>query len=429
MQVLMEIMTTTTTMMIMITRSFFAFLVFCLSAAFAGGNLTNPNIGFVADIVMDMHDADGRGVWRSNSMSFRSMELIISQDIDPYAQFTAIALFFEDGMELHEASALFPYLPFNTQLKAGLFFANFGKWSQLHAHSFPFVSEPRMYHEYNNGNLLQKGVELSWLMPTDHYIEWTIGAYEQFNGDSHDEDPFRETGALSELEQAALDNDCYAHGQHYHCGEDDRIVGQDELLSLAGNNPTPVTVHRSLDEFAYGSRVTTQLEFGEDWSAFMGMSGMYQHAYLFSQISDRKYAKLLYGADLTIDWHPLAKNQYRNLQISMEYLATQVKVEEQRAASPTQIHTLNRQGAFVHLNFKHDENWSYGTFGEAFETLEVDNSTNYRYGAFITYNLSHFQYIRLEYDRYEYKTKYDGTNRFLLQYDLVIGHHEHGRVR
>ena len=391
----------------------------------------NPDIGVVADMVVDAHDAAGAGDWRSDGFRVRAMELELSSNIDPLAKLTANVFVAPEGAELHELYALFPVLPGGLQLKAGHMLANFGRWSRFHGHFLPFASEPRILHEYAGGGLLLTGAELSWLLPLTQYVEASVGVYNTITGHSHDPDPAG--GATDPLTPAgiAAEEGCVPHGDHYDCA--DGIYYDEDLLALRGldgNAPLTRFSGRRPGEFAFGGRVQTTAEFGPDWSLDLGASGIYQHGHKRSQrVDGLRHAKAMAGLDATFFWHPLTMNKYRGLDFGVELIANHEGFETVVSPTVTREETLLRGGAFGHVRYRHNERWHFGAFGETFQARSGDADWRRRAGVFGTLNLTHYQYLRLEASRYD---RGDGTravHRIMLQYDAVIGYHTHGVQR
>lgn len=387
----------------------------------------NPDIGVVADLAVDAHDAAGAGAWRSEGLRLRAMELEISSNIDPRARLTTSVAVSDDGAELHELYAEFPALPGGLKLKAGQMLANFGRWGRFHGHALPFTSEPRILREYAGGGLLLAGAELSWLLPLARYVEASVGVYNAIEGHGHDADPFGDHDAHSAAAIAAEEG-CTSHGGHWHCSDGD--YSDEELLALHGHDdhePVSRFAGRRADELAVGARVQTTAEFGPDWSLDLGASGIYQRGYKRSQrVDGLRHSKAMAGIDATFFWHPLARTRYRGLDFGVELLANREGFEHVHDADEVHAETLLRGGAFGHIRYRHDERWHVGAFGEVFQARSGDGDLRRREGAFVTLNLSHFQFLRLEAARHE---RGDGTramHRVQLQYDAVIGHHTHG---
>jgi len=393
----------------------------------------NPDIGFTLDGIIDAYDVEGP--WKSPGVTLRGAELIISANIDPYAFLLGNVLISEHGAELHEAFAVFPYLPLNLKGKVGLMLAGFGRWNRFHTHAMPFTSEPRIFREYAGGMLALKGIEFSWMPPINHYIEITLSAYDRFQGHSHDVDPSisGDTHASGKTaDEIAEEIGAEKHGTHWH-GPDGEILYEEDLLALAGettsDDPVSITGNRRPDGFVYGGRITTTFELGPQISIDLGGSALYQHRYKESQrIAGHTYGKLLYGADITLFWHPLTTNKYRNLQLGAEMLGSYEGFERSSGNWILEEY-YNRLGVFSWLAWRMSQRWQTGVFGEFFRSNDYLDEQKARYGAFITLDITHYQYLRFEYSRYDYPGVLDGVNRIMLQYDATIGYHTHGRQR
>lgn len=402
----------------------------------------NPNVGFTFDAVAGIDDAEGR--WKSPGLTIRGAELIVGANIDPYALLLANILISNGGAELHEVFAEFPYLPFNFKGKAGLMLANFGHWNRFHVHSMPFTSEPRIYKEYAGGLLAMTGVELSYLLPVDHYIEVTLSAYNRFQGHTHDTDPSTGNNSHSSsiADEIAEEIGAEKHGDHWH-SPDGGILHEEDLLALADDHesedPEIITSNRSLPGFAYGANIRTAFEFGDNFSLDIGASAIYQHEYKKSlRLENFSYSKLLYDADIVLFWHPLVSNKYRNLQIGAEMLGSYEGFEHLHTDTDDDIHEhshdvceeyFNRIGVFNWLAWRQSQRWQIGGFAEIFQANDSDANVNKRFGGFMTLDITHYQYLRIEYSRWEYSGELNGVNQIKLQYNATIGYHDHGRLR
>lgn len=404
------------------------------AAEIGSGGWQNPDIGFTADLTADLHDLEGS--WRSGGFELRAAELSIGAAIDPFARFETNVFFAERGAELHEVYALFPYLVWNLQARLGMMLAHFGHWNNFHTHALPFTSEPRVYHEYAAGKLLMKGIEFSWLAPLPFYLQATASVNEGMRSDTHDADPSLPEGrAGGSVEQSAASLGCGdPHGlgdfRHWHC-PGGRILLDAEILQAAGRSeqsgPVSPAGNRALDELAYGGRLESSLDLGNAWSADFGTSLLYQGAWKRSRlVPGRSYGKMLMGADLFFFHHPPGKNLYRNLSMGLEYLAT---LEEREGAIDTSRLQVLRHGGIANLHYTRTQHVSMGIFAEAFQAAAVAGGDLGRFGAYLTWSPSHFQYFRLEYGRYAYPGMLEGVNRIRLQYDASIGYHTHGRQR
>ncbi len=418
--------------MVTVTKHIGSITMILLFLSFASAqpsdNWQNPKIGFSADLAIPFSDESGE--WQSDGLVLRGGELLISSNIDPYAELMANILLTEHGTEVHELYSLFPLLPLNLKAKGGIMLANFGRWNRFHLHAMPFSSEPRIYHEYAGGVLALKGVELSWLAPISHYLEVTFSCYDGMKGHTHDNDPFVSHKKELSAAEIAQEIGAEAHGSHWDF--DGKHLFDDELTELysdmQSNKPTLYSGKKGFDAFTYGGRVTTAFEFGPDFCLDVGGSALYNQKYKFSKgVDSTFYKKLLWGSDLTLFWHPLSANKYRNGQIGLEFLQSYEGFE--RVDGVTYKDYYYRSGIFGYTTYRHNEEWSVGAFSSLFESNDAAKELNKHYGTFITYGITHYQYLRFEVSRYDYHDQPHPVNKMMLQYNAVIGFHSHGSQR
>ena len=125
------------------------------------------------------HDPAQRG------FSLRNAEISLDGAVDPYLKGAANIVLKLDNhneteIELEEVYAQTTGLPLNLQLKAGQFFAAFGRQNQQHPHAWAFVDQPLIMNRVLGGEGLRNlGAQLSWLAPTPWFTEATLGV---FNG-------------------------------------------------------------------------------------------------------------------------------------------------------------------------------------------------------------------------------------------------------
>ncbi len=412
-------------------------LAFILLLSFSGalaqtgglGAWQNPDIGFVYDLKFDMHNAErdenGDPVWKTRGFNLSTAELNVGAELDPYARIDFNAMFFSEGAEIHELFVTAHSLPWSLKARAGQFLASFGRWSQFHSHSMPFASEPRIMHEYLGGHLMPTGLELSWLAPTDHYIEAYGGVYNSISGHTHDTDPVSSQAAFGP------DNPppgCHFHGDEIHCPDDPSA--EDRYRSLYDDPDGPVApgTNKGLSDLAWLGRAQTSFEIGLDWSIDLGTSLIYQENFRVSQRFDgTDYSKTTGGVDLTVFWNPVQQNLYRGLDFGVEYMQNRQQ-DEVLADANWVKRTFVRDGAFTWARYRLNRTWDFGTYYEKFEPVEGSGSRS-RKGGFLTWNVSHYQKIRLEYVHDDRGIYEDSVDQVIVQFDGVIGFHTHGRQR
>jgi len=139
----------------------------------------NPAIGFIVDAVASNRRRNFENFGRDKgNFEFRSGEIGISANVDPFARVYAIINGTPDGVEVEEAAIVTTSLPYNLTIKGGRFFADFGRLSTFHDHDLPFVNRPVVLDKYIGGESQGDGVEVSWLAPLPaQYLNVTLGAF------------------------------------------------------------------------------------------------------------------------------------------------------------------------------------------------------------------------------------------------------------
>ena len=111
----------------------------------------------------------------TRGFSLAESELSLSASIDPWWRGAAhIALHPDDSVSIEEAAIQTTSLGHGLTLKAGRFFSALGYLNAKHAHTWDFVDNPLAYQALLGTQLADDGVQLTWLAPTEQFIEWGI---------------------------------------------------------------------------------------------------------------------------------------------------------------------------------------------------------------------------------------------------------------
>ena len=204
-------------------------------------------------------EAEGHGHGRiEEGLQVQEVEIQLSSFVDPYVKADLIlAIPGAEGVELEEGYITSMGLPGSLTLKAGKFYADFGKHNKLHTHQFPFVDAPLVVERLlGDEGLNETGIGLSWLLPTSWY------------------------GELS--------------GQV--------LNGDNEAFAAPDGG-----------DLAYLAQVKNFWELGEDATLELG------GAYVLGKNSFAETTRLA-AADLTFKWQPVQRTVYRSLMVQTEYL-------------------------------------------------------------------------------------------------------------
>ena len=117
------------------------------------------------------HDPQQRG------FNARNIELAFDGAVDPYFEGFANIVFKLDNdnqteVEVEEAFLQTTNLPFNLQLKAGQFFAAFGRINPTHPHTWDFADAPLVHGRLLGPDGLRGvGAQMSWIVPVPWYSQ------------------------------------------------------------------------------------------------------------------------------------------------------------------------------------------------------------------------------------------------------------------
>jgi hypothetical protein len=108
----------------------------------------------------------------TRGFSLSESELGFAASIDPWLRGAAnISLHANDAVSVEEAYVQTTSLGNGLSVKAGRFFSGVGYLNPQHAHTWDFTDNPLAYQALLGTQYGDDGLQLSWLAPTDQYIE------------------------------------------------------------------------------------------------------------------------------------------------------------------------------------------------------------------------------------------------------------------
>jgi len=350
-----------------------------LQPALAAANKTfpsqfNPAIGFIVDTVGSYSRRD------KANFEFRSGELGVSANIDPFARGFAIINGTADGIEVEEAGIITTSLPYNLTVKGGRFFADFGRLSKFHDHDLPFVNRPMALDTYVGGESQSDGVEVSWLAPlSSQYLTLTGGWYNKMG---------------------------------------------------AGNDRVSNTEPRDFSKFTYMGRANTYFNLGDAHGADLGVSD----AYTPKVDVDNAKSRNLLDVDFTYRYTPLSQAAYRGLVWGNEFLLNHetrdvnaaAEAEATTAGTEAPPHDFRHRDAFgmySYLEARLSRVIYPGFLFEYVDDLDRLTPATKGYSPYLTLWASEFQRFRLQYTHLDQSPRDD--DKFFLQWTVILGSHVH----
>ena len=341
-----------------------------LQTAQSSASQFNPAIGVAIDGTLSAKEHD------RNDFEFRSAEIALSSNIDPFAKGYAVFNGTDDGVEVEEAAISTTSLPYNLSIKGGRFFADFGRFSKFHDHDLPFVNRPIVLDEYVGGESQSDGVELSYLVPTEQFINLTLGAY-------------------------------------------NKIGGENERLS---NDES-----RSFDKFTYLGRASTYANINDENSVELGGS----LAVTPNVEIENTDSRLLSGLDITYRYAPLSSASYRGLVWGTEVLHNHehrpiggFNEDGESAETASEFEKQDALGLYSYVEARLTRQWYPGFLFDYAEDVDGLESATRGYSPYLTFWASEFQRLRLQYTYLDEPETHD--NQVFLQWTGILGSHVHG---
>ena len=361
----------------------------------------NPSIGLVGETVFSYisRGSDQTGSSRPGGWDVfqRSIELNVAAAVDPFAKGYAVinasadAQTGEANLGVEEAAIQTTSLPWNLELKAGRFFGEFGKLSYIHDHELPFVNRPMVLDQYIGGESRTDGAQLSWLLPTAHYVSLTTGFGVGFGGDS----PL--------------------------------------------NNPGS---YRSLSGFNYFGRLSTCFDVTPNVQLETGISGL-----INPNEQDRggvlawpgnspgtqvEQERRVAGLDVKLSYVPLRNNQFQRLDWGTEVLYSDSRYLFDPDGIPGNgneyFGDVGSLGLYSYVTYKWSRQWSAGFLFDYAQNAQNHDEVAFAYSPYLTFALSHWNQLRLQYTHTDCSgaRSQPSSDAVYLQWAWIIGAHSHG---
>ena len=364
-------------------------------------NAFNPSIGFVGETIFSYNSQGSGQTGSSRPGGFdayqRSMELNVAASVDPFAKAYAVinasadASTGEATLGVEEAAIQTTSLPWNLELKAGRFFAEFGKLSYIHDHELPFVNRPLALDQYIGGESRTDGAQLNWLLPTAHYVSLATGLGVGFGGDS----PL--------------------------------------------NNPG---TYRALSGFNYFGRLSTYFDLTPNVQLETGMSGLINPSTQdrggvlawpgHSPGSQVEQERRVAGLDLKLSYVPLRNNQFQRLDWGTEVLYSDSRYLFDPDGIPGNgnefFGDVGSLGLYSYVTYKWHRQWSGGFLFDYAQNARNHDEVAFAYSPYLTWSLTHWNQLRLQYTHTDYSGvgSQPSSDAIYLQWAWIIGSHSHG---
>jgi hypothetical protein len=347
-----------------------------------------------AQLELGDHDPQKRG------FSLRNAEIAVDGAIDPYFKgFANIVLKLDNNnqteIELEESFLQSTSLPANLQLKAGQYFAAFGRQNPQHPHTWSFVDQPLILgRAFGPDGLRSIGAQLSWLAPTPFYTELFLSV---LDGQGSTAFSFRNPG----------DPDSSGVNRYAGRATMDRVLhGAQDLLFVP--------------------RIAFSFELTDTQTLVAGVSG----AFGPNETGPDSRTEI-YGVDLFWKWKPAVAAQgfpYVSWQTEGLYRRFEAAADP-LAPIPLSAETLTDSGVYSQVVYGFMPRWNAGfridyVTGNhaAYDFTDPYRGERHRFSPELTFLPSEFSKIRLQYN-YDHGAAFGTAHSIWLQVEFGLGAH------
>lgn len=297
-------------------------------------------------------------------------ELSLSAPVDPFLDLFTVFHLSAFEIEIEEAYGRTRGLPFNTEVKAGKFLSHFGRLNAQHAHFWKFNDSPLVYqHFFGSENLNELGLRLSWLAPTDFYLDFGLEILQGQNPVSFGQQGF-ESGDR-ELKAVNWPNLLVGTAKA-------SVDLTDNMVLLGG-----------LSYARGGHRVVNNGTVAED-----DHSGHFHAQQIAEGMPLQNYVGVsqILGADLSLRWF---MNAYQELSWQSEILLKESSGNQYIEGQPI-AHRFLQTGGYSELVWRFAQQWRSGLRADIMAADSQVPQT--RYTALLEHYPSEFTRLRLQYN-------------------------------
>jgi hypothetical protein len=344
------------------------------------------------DIEVGDHDPQQRG------FNARNIELAFDGAVDPYFEGFANIVFKLDNdnetdVEVEEAFMQTTSLPYNLQLKAGQFFAAFGRLNPTHPHTWDFVDTPLVNGLFLGPDGLRGvGAQTSWTLPLPWYSQLIFASQ---NGRGSTGFSFRNPGD---------------DGMFF-----DRITTDREA--------------RGLQDFVWIPRFENSLNLTDTQTVLAGVSGAFG-----SNETGANSRTQIYGADLLYKWKSShAEGGFPFVKWQTEFMYRRFQAGHGADDSFPVAETFHDWGLYSQVLWGFKKGWTAGIRGDyvhmqdSMFTDDLDRQSRWRLSANLTWYPTEFSKIRLQYNQDFLEENFFLSARqvesIFLQWEFILGAH------
>ncbi|UCE07674.1 MAG: hypothetical protein JSW07_06480 [bacterium] len=150
----------------------------------------NPNISLGGDFFAGYSSSNRDFITDPGDISYgnrrfemREIEVSLQAPLDPFTRGKSFISITKEEISIEEAYMEWLNLPLNMNLKAGIFYAEYGPLNRYHDHALPQFDRPRaLVNYFSNAGLGGWGISLSFMLPTLLFADASNFDFAMING-------------------------------------------------------------------------------------------------------------------------------------------------------------------------------------------------------------------------------------------------------
>jgi hypothetical protein len=367
-----------------ILRTQGAYMNVSVVALFDAGTSSTPEVSELLNL--GDHDPSGRGAALPNT------EAVFEGAVDPYFKGLVDIVWKldeegETGIEMEESYLTTTALPGHVAVRAGQWFAEFGRHNPRHPHQWDFVGQPLVFNRmFGPDGLRNPGIQVSWLAPAPFFLEAGIAL---LNGRGGTAWSFRSPESAEFHGRTVIDRDLH-----------------------------------TLGDLVYVPRLAASFDLGPSSTLLLGST-----AALGPNSAGADTRTGIHGVDVYWKWRPeRAARGFPFVSLQVEGMARRYEAAADPAAG-LPAETLRDRGFYAQLLWGCRPRWVLGLRGEAvdgdrgaFSGEGPWRAGRTRLSANLTWHLSEYSKLRFQYDRDTGPVVGD-QNSLWVQMEVLLGSH------
>ncbi len=371
----------------------------------AGGGKTYLNISFdaiIAAAASSAHDLGSLEVGdhdpHTRGFNARNLEIALDGAVDPYFEAFANIVFKLDArnqtsVEVEEAFAQTTSMPLGLQVKAGQFFAPFGRLNPMHPHTWDFADASLVHGRLLGADGLRGiGAQVSWVLPTRWYTQLMLAVQ---NGEGGTAASFRNTGE---------------NGTQFGRQTIDRQLNR-------------------ISDFAFIPRLEMSFDLSPTRTLLVGTSAA------FGQNDTGPNSRTqIYGADVFYKWKsPKSEGGWPYVKWQTEAMLRHASAGRGLNDSFPASETFTDWGAYSQVVWGFARGWAAGVRGDYLHmqdspiTMDAERQSRWRISTNLTWYPSEFSKLRLQYNHdFLHSSSFlpaRNEDSLFLQFEFALGAH------